>query len=96
MVFSYLKHIVSVFMRNRSHTAALSFGEQLRRIHMVLGDELTEQVLREFVPQGTKMKVLCWMLRGHHAFLCWLTAAVGDVAQRRGQRLFKTVLRRGA
>lgn len=86
---SYVKHLLSTFMRNRAKNAQLSFGEQCARIREALEDRMTLAVLEEYKPAGS-LRPICFVLKKQWIFAGWLLGLFGAWAQR-----FKTAAKRG-
>lgn len=68
--FSYVKHMISVFLKNRSEKAGLSKREQKETMKQVFTDPMTEQVLNAYIPQGALMKAVVFMFKTKNTFLC--------------------------
>ncbi len=75
--FMYVKHLISVFIKNRSPKAALSVKQQLAKIREVLRDETTKEVLSLYRPQGLVMKAVAFLLKNKMAAATYLMVAVG-------------------
>ena len=60
---SYIKHIVSATIRNRSKSANLSKSEQKALIKEMMEDAVTKEALNEFKPSGIKFKLLTKMIK---------------------------------
>ncbi len=60
---SYIKHIVSAVIRNRSKSANLSKVEQKALIKEMMEDAVTIEALNEFEPSGIKFKLLTKMIK---------------------------------
>ena len=74
---SYVKHLVSVFLKNRSEKAGLSAKQQRQKIREALGDNLTEEVLAQYRPKGLVMKAVTFLFRKKAAFLTQLMVKFG-------------------
>ena len=70
--FSYIKHLISVFLKNNSKKAGLSKKEQKEKMKSVLGDALTEDVLTNYAPKGIVMKIVTCLFRSKNTILCSL------------------------
>ncbi len=70
--FSYVKHLISVFLKNNSPKAGLTKKEQMKKIKEVLGDDMTTAVLSEYKPQGIVMKTLAIILKTRIPAICLL------------------------
>ncbi len=55
---AYVRHLVSVFLKNKLKSANLSKDEQLNQISLVLNDELTVDVLGKYIPDNIVMKII--------------------------------------
>lgn len=78
---SYVKHLLSTFIRNRARNAQLSFGEQLSRIREALHDDMTLEVLKAYQPTG-KLRPVCYVFRKQWAFAGWMLALLGALSQK--------------
>lgn len=70
--FSYMKHLISVFLKNSSKKADLSKKEQREKIKEVLSDPLTEDVLNNYIPKGLVMKIVAFLFKSKYIGLCAL------------------------
>lgn len=70
--FSYIKHLVSVFLKNSSEKAGLSKKEQKEKMKSVLDDALTKEVLMNYAPKGIVMKIVTCLFRSKNTILCSL------------------------
>ena len=70
--FSYIKNLISVFLKNSSKKAGLSKKEQKEKMKSVLGDALTEDVLTNYAPKGIVMKIVTCLFRSKNTILCSL------------------------
>jgi hypothetical protein len=77
LYFSYVKHLVSVFLKNRSKKAALSSKQQINKIREVLNDETSKTVLSLYRPQGLVMKVVSFLFKKKLATASYVMVAVG-------------------
>lgn len=77
LYFSYVKHLVSVFLKNRSPKAALSAKQQRQKIREVLNDEMTKEVLTQYQPQGLVMKLVSFLFKKKMVALSYWMVAVG-------------------
>lgn len=68
--FSYVKHLISVFLRNRSKKAGLSGKKQREKIKEALSDEMTTEVFSAFTPSGIMMKAVMLILKSGSPLLC--------------------------
>ncbi len=78
VLYSHIKHIVSVFLRNKSKGAHLSGKKQRALIRSILNDETTRETLDEFVPKGLVQKVLCFVLKQKMVFTCYVMITLVD------------------
>ena len=60
---SYLKHLISVFLRNNSKKSGLTEKEQKKLISEALSDSVTQSVLSDFSPQSKIYKILLRFLK---------------------------------
>lgn len=74
--YSYIKHLISVFLKNGSEKAGLSKREQLKRIKSVLNDTVTEDVLSAYKAQSLFTRVLLFILKRKYAGICLLSVSV--------------------
>ena len=74
---SYVKHLISVFIKNRSKKAAFTPKQQIDKIRDVLCDDVTESVLALYRPQGIVMKIVTLLLKKKWATLTFVAVAVG-------------------
>ncbi len=77
LCFSYVKHLISVFLKNRSPKAALSAKQQIAKIREVLSDETTKTVLSLYRPQGLVMKLVSFLFKAKLATASYVMVAVG-------------------
>ena len=68
--FSYVKHMISVFLKNRSEKAGLSIKEQIVKIKEVLNDETSQEVMKQYKPQGFLNKCLLFLLKTKNPYIC--------------------------
>ncbi len=68
--FSYVKHLISVFLKNSSKKSGLSKKEQKEKMKSVLDDNLTKEVLMNYAPKGIVMKIVTCLLRSKNIILC--------------------------
>ena len=83
--FSHIKHLISVFLRNRSADAALSGKQQRRLIRDALNDTETREVLAEYHPCGLVQKTLCFVLKHKMTTVCYLAVCAADLVKGRGR-----------
>lgn len=69
LYFSYVKHLMSVFLKNKSKKANLSKKQQRQQIKLVLTDPMTEQVLSDYVPNGIAMKTVTAIFKSKNTFI---------------------------
>lgn len=69
---SHIKHLISVFLRNRSPKAALTAAEQKRKIKEILNDEVTVEVLSQYQPRGIKYRIIGFILKRKMINACYL------------------------
>ena len=74
--YSYIKHLISVFLKNGSEKAGLSKREQLKKIKSVLNDTVTEDVLSAYKAQSLFTRVLLFILKRKYAGICLLSVSV--------------------
>ena len=55
---NYLKHIVSAVIRNHSAASGLSRKQQMEKTEAMLQDPLTVSVMKDYIPDGWKNKLL--------------------------------------
>ncbi len=79
--FSHIKHIVSVFLRNRSENAHLTGREQRRIIRDVLHEADTVSVLAAYKPSGLVQKALCLVLKRQWKTLCYLAVCAAGIVK---------------
>lgn len=68
--FSYVKHLISVFLKNNSKKSGLSKKEQSEKMRTVLSDHLTEEVLKNYIPNGIVMKIVTFLFKSKRIGLC--------------------------
>lgn len=78
---SYIKHLISVFIKNRSPKAALSVKEQYRRIRAALTDELTVAVLRGYKTTGLFYKIIVFIFKHRLVVLSHFMAVAASFVQ---------------
>ncbi len=66
---SYVKHLMSVFLKNKSKKANLSKAQQKQQIKLVLSDPMTEQVLSDFIPCGLPMKIVTSIFKSKNTLI---------------------------
>lgn len=59
----YIKHFVSVVIRNSSEKAGLSKKEQKARLLSMCGDEVAVDIVNNYPPSGKVYKILCGIIR---------------------------------
>lgn len=91
---AYVKHLVSVIIRNRSPKAGLSVKQQKNLITEMLCDEMTVRVMAEYEPQGKKMQAVALPIKKKMTDACYLLGKTADAAQNKDMKLFKKVLRK--
>ncbi len=74
--FIFIKHLVSVFIRNGSKSAKLSQKQQREKIKEVLSDSVTKNVLSKYKPQGLALKILTEVLKSGNTLLCYYMVTV--------------------
>ncbi len=79
---SHIKHIVSVFIRNRAKGAGLSIREQREKIRNILNDDTTVSMLREYVPSGMINKIVCFLLKNKMTNACYFLAMLANFVKR--------------
>lgn len=70
--YSYIKHLISVFLKNSSKKAGLSIGKQLENIKLVLNDTVTEEVLSSYKSSSLFTRVLLFVLKRKLTIICLL------------------------
>ena len=94
IAFSHIKHVISVAARNRSKKARLSVKRQGALAREMLLDPLTKQALSEFIPAGTKQRLIADRMKKEDAvFLLTLAAAV-DLIRRQSAGFFEKYVRK--
>ncbi len=71
VLYAHIKHIVSVFLRNKSKSANLSGKDQRAAIRAILNDDATQSALTEYLPKSTAQKMLCLMLKRKMVWACY-------------------------
>lgn len=89
---SYIKHLISVVIRNRSASANLSQKQQIGLVRELLSDPVTQEVLKDYVPDGMKMKVIAYTMRHGMARTFALIGVCADFAQTNLRTLYKKYL----
>jgi len=89
---SFLRHFLSVIIRNRSKSARLSLRDRLALTRRMLADPVTRSVLTEYKPTGLKMKAIAFAMSHRMALLCECTAAAAQLAQSRLLVIYKKYL----
>ncbi len=79
VLYSHIKHIVSVFLRNKEKSASLSGQQQRAAIRSILNDETTVSTLAEFVPQSVMQKSLCFILKHKMVFTCYVMVTIANL-----------------
>ena len=69
LYFSYVKHLMSVFLKNKSKKANLSKAQQKQQMKLVLTDPMTEQVLSDYTPGGIPMKIVTSIFKSKNTLL---------------------------
>ncbi|MBP3627791.1 MAG: glycosyltransferase family 2 protein [Clostridia bacterium] len=88
---SYIKHLISVFIKNSSKKASLSVKEQKQLIYSVLSDELTVNVLAKYNCSDLKYKLICGIFRRKNIFLCYILTKSVQLMQTKFKRVLKKV-----
>ncbi len=83
VLYSHVKHILSVFLRNHTPESKLSRKEQLQTIRAILSDDITVQVLREFRPRGAVQAAVALLLRSRMAWVCYAAVVCLNLIQKR-------------
>ncbi len=83
VLYSHIKHIFSVFLRNHTPESRLSCKEQLATMRMILSDDVTRDVLREFRPHGVAQTGLSMLLRSRLPFVCYGAVLFVNLIQER-------------
>lgn len=91
---SYVKHFISVIIRNRSVSAKLNNQQQIALVRQMIQDPVTQQVLEVYSPKSSKMKVIAFLMRHGMARACVLVGACAGFAQKNLKVLFKKYLMR--
>lgn len=78
---SYIKHILSAIIRNCSKNAHLRRKNQCQLIKKMLDDPITMEVMKEYTPQGLKMKVIVFVLRRQLVGVCLMIGMLGNFTQ---------------
>lgn len=86
---SFIKHFISVIIRNHSAGANLSRKQQIVLVQEMLSDPVTREVLDSYVPKGMKMKLIVFFMRHGMARTCALIGVCADFAQTNLNRLYK-------
>ena len=73
----YVKHVISVCIKNRSPKAGLSVKQQITKIREVLNDDMTKAVMQAYRPQGMVMKAVSFLLKNKLATPTFVMVAVG-------------------
>lgn len=82
VLYSHIKHIVSVFLRNSGKNAGLSSRAQRQEIKRILNDETTVAVLRDYVPNSIKTKMLCFLLKNKMSNVCYFLVIAANFVKR--------------
>ncbi len=85
----YVKHIVSVILRNKVKGAGLSRSEQKEKISLMLNDELTVRVIERFRPSSKAYKLIGAVIKKKDAGLMLTLCAMIDFAQHKLKPLAK-------
>lgn len=83
VLYSHIKHIISVFIRNRSKSAGLSVKQQKQKIWEILNDSTTLSVMQQYVPRGIVAKSVCFPIRHKMANCCYILAGLISLVKRR-------------
>ena len=94
IAYAYLKHVVSVAVRNRSEKAGLTATRQKELAREMLRDPLTKQALAAFRPAGTKQKLIAERFAKEDAAFLLALAAAADLSQQKAVGIFKKYIRR--
>ena len=94
IAYAYLKHVVSVAVRNRSEKAGLTTTRQKELVREMLRDPLTKQALADFRPAGTKQKLIAERFAREDAAFVLTLAAAADLSQQKAVGIFKKYIRR--
>ena len=94
IAYAYLKHVVSVAVRNRSEKAGLTAARQRELAREMLRDPLTKQALADFRPAGTKQKLIAERFAKEDAAFVLTLAAAADLSQQKAVGVFKKYIRR--
>ena len=54
----YLKHLVSVVLKNRSKSAGLNLLQQMKRVCEIMNDPMTVEIVRDYCPADWKFRLI--------------------------------------
>ena len=83
VLYSHIKHIVSVCLRNKAKSAHLSGKEQRTAIKAILNDQTTLSVLEEFIPKSVMQKMLCCVLKRKMVRMCYFIITCANFLKKR-------------
>lgn len=83
VIYSHIKHIISVFLRNRSKGANLTAKNQKAIIKNVLNDETTVSALEEYKPSGIVNKVISFLFKKKWVNACYYLIICISLLKRR-------------
>lgn len=86
---SYIKHLISVFIKNRSPKANLSIKEQKQLMLFVLNDDLTVSVLDQYNCRDLKYRIICSIFEKKNIFLCYFFTIAIEIIQTKLTRILK-------
>lgn len=78
---NYLKHLLSVFMRNYTKTPKMPLSEQMQRIREALADKITQTVLQTYRP-SENLRPVYVAVKNRRVFLCYVLAVIRTWWQR--------------
>lgn len=68
--FSHIKHLIALFLKNRSPKAGLSLKEQAEKIRYALDDAVSQEVIKSYKPRGLLMKAVAFLLKLKNPYIC--------------------------
>ena len=90
----FVKHFISVVLKNRRKSSGLTKREQRVFIRNMCDDELTKQIVAEYQPSDTKYKIICNSIKSKRVLSISVMCLLIDFVQQHMAPIFKKILNR--
>lgn len=78
---SFIKHFISAIIRNGSKSANLSYSQQKSMLKTMINDNITNEAISQYIPQGLQFKVIHLLMKLKNADLLMMFCKIVDFAQ---------------